>query len=283
MKKLKWLKFVCMAMVALAICGPARADIRLLGTEKAGTSSTLVELDLDTGQVVDRIGDIGYKVNGLTYDPTTSTLFATTSSGSAVSPSSLITIDMDTGAGTLVGDTGDLVNLPTVTSAGELYAWTEDYDVLIQLDKATGERTYPAGTTEYLTSFGHGMAFDSSDTLWLFNGDSMAYTIDTSIGEATFEGYMPVEYAHHGDFNPETGIYYGITSEPWSDPQEREIGLIDTSDLSLVDTLQSDSTSLFTLAFVSGSGASPVPVPGAVVLAFLGLGTARARLRRHLV
>ena len=69
-------------------------------------TSTLVQLDPQTGALIREIGPVGYTVNGLAWDCTAGnckagTLYATTAVGD-VSFHGLITIDPNTGAGTPV-------------------------------------------------------------------------------------------------------------------------------------------------------------------------------------
>jgi hypothetical protein len=66
-------------------------------------------------------------------------LYATVSTNSPSNPECLVTLDKVTGAGTLVGcpNIGVILN-PTAASDGTLYAWTEDGDDLVILNKADG-------------------------------------------------------------------------------------------------------------------------------------------------
>lgn len=102
----------------------------LYGTIGAGGgASTLVELDPTTGAQIRTIGSVGYAVNGMTYDRTTSTMYATTANNDASFPNGLITVNLSTGAGTPVGSgAGQYVNVPTANSSGQLYGWTESGD-----------------------------------------------------------------------------------------------------------------------------------------------------------
>jgi hypothetical protein len=110
----------------------------------ADTTSDLYAIDPATGDLT-VIGPIGYAITGLVYDATTDTLFGSTSNNSAASPRSLITIDRNTGAGTLVGPmglvrpAGDIACSPS----GVLYGWRSGiFSCLVSIDKVTG-----AGTT----------------------------------------------------------------------------------------------------------------------------------------
>jgi hypothetical protein len=212
---------------SLAACSseddPTR-PVQLFGTTFG--ASELVELDPATGALLRTIGPVGYRVNGLEYDHVTGKLFATTSNGDANFPNGLIEIDLDTGAGTPIGTgAGMTIMNPTVNSAGEMYAWTEDFDDLVTVDTTTGLATV-VGDSE-LSSFEHGLAFDLADRLVFVNGDGRFYAMDTATGAATFLAFADVR-AHHGDFHPVTGHYWGIdeTNDTGPDAQ-RSFRIID--------------------------------------------------------
>ncbi len=98
-------RFGVLLVVLMLAAVPASAQ-RLLGTignGGTGSTSTLVELDPATGALVSTIGDVGYLVNGMTWDASSGTLCATTSNNDATFPDGLITIDPMTAAGTPVG------------------------------------------------------------------------------------------------------------------------------------------------------------------------------------
>ncbi len=202
---------VVLAAASLAACSsggddPAPRPVQLFGTTFG--ASQLVELDPATGALLQTIGPVGYRVNGLEYDHVTAKLFATTSSGDANFPDGLIEIDLATGAGTPIGaGAGMLVNNPTVNSAGDLYAWTENSDDLVRLDKTTGVATVVGDSL--LDSWEHGLAFAPDGRLFFVNGDGEIFTIDPATGVGTT--FAPgAARAHHGDFHPVTGLYWGI-------------------------------------------------------------------------
>ena len=226
----------------------------LLGTEKVSGGSDLIELDPTTGLKVRTIGSVGFLVNGLEYDQTTGILYATTSTQSPASPDSLIEIDLTTGAGSLIGASGRKVNNPTVNSSGELYGWTEDSDDLVKFDKATGAATVIGNSG--VSTRQHGLAFDANDTLFLVNdsgGD--IYEMNVESGAATRSN--SIGQAHHGDFDPDSGLYYGIQTSPSDSSSPRTLVTADLSSGAVNGTLTSDSTQLHTLSF-GGSGDSPV-------------------------
>ena len=206
-------------LAVLAVTLPATAQpapSRLFGTVGYNqTPSTLVELDPLTGDLLQTIGPVGYTVNGLAYDQTAGTLYASTAVGDP-NYNGLITIDLATGAGTPVGVHGWGVSDPAsptpvtnlaADSSGRLFAWWEAWDDLVSVDPVTGVATW-VGDSD-LSTWENGLAFDATDVLYLVNGSwGNCYTVDTSSGAATYVGTLGIR-AHHGDFDP-AGFYYGI-------------------------------------------------------------------------
>ncbi len=280
----RWVASVAAAVAVVAatfLGGPpdAAAAPILLGTiGYGGTPSTLVEIDPATGGVLQTIGSVGYTVNGLTYDPTSGILYGSTRFGDP-NYNGLITIDLLTGAGTPIGVNGwgwggvPITNIAT-NSAGKLFGWSEWGDDLVSIDTATGIATVVGESG--IGTFGYGMAFDPSDILYFVNGDGGFFTVDTATGAATWQGYL-ASLAHHGDFDPTTGLYYGIDTTG-SGP--RDIVVADLSTGSIMSVLPTVN-GLHTLTFVDLQTAE-IPEPTTLVLAGLGaLGlAARARRRR---
>jgi len=212
---LRFVPLGIVALVALLALGTpltASAQVRLFGTRGyGGATSTLVELNPATGAVIATIGTVGYGVNGLDVDPTTGTLYGATRYEDP-SFNGLITINTTTGAGTPVGavnwgqsDPLAITNI-TVSSTGAMYGWSEWCDCLVSIDKATGVATQ-IGTG--VGSWQNGLSFDNADVLYMVNGDGAFYTIDTTTGVGTYQGTLG-QTAHHGDFHPVSGLYYGL-------------------------------------------------------------------------
>jgi len=208
---------VAAVLVAVLLVVPlsAQAQVRLFGTlgYGGGQTSTLVELDPATGALIQTIGSVGYGVNGLDFDPTTGKLYGGTRYNDP-NFNGLIEINLVTGAGTPVGaanwgrgDQEAITNI-TVNSAGQMFGWTEWFDSLVAIDTTTGVATDvgPSGieTAQY------GLSFDSTDVLYLVNYEGAIYTVNTATGAATWQGTIGT-IAHHGDFHPETDLYYGLT------------------------------------------------------------------------
>lgn len=341
MKSLKLSALALLLVAAFITTGvyEAAAVQALYGTVGKGehSSSALVEIDQDTGEILRCIGQVGFGVNGLAWDPTTDTLYGSTrqhdgpdiTSGShdgtygstilvdssqnfisegvrvgmqienhsegtwgtitAVTTTSitatligapdvhwdngdsytvynrmyngLITIDLATGAGTLVGVQGwgmepiAVVTNITVNSSGQIYGWTEEGDDLVRINKGTGIATVVG--VSGLSTWANGLAFTSNNTLKMINGDGRYYYINTSSGAATYLGDISPgveETAHHGDFHPDTDIYYGIRNDEW--PWDNSSSNLLTANLDTGSVLSMVPTAfdLHTLAFVDVPG-----------------------------
>lgn len=271
-------RVVAMAVIALGVPREASAQL-LLGTTGFGSAlSTLVELDPDTGALVRTIGPVGYVVNGLSYDRTTGTLYASTSFNDPTY-NGLIVIDRTTGAGTPAGVPGwGLPGAPAVTNiklnaAGQMYGWwAPSEDDLISIDKTTGLATRVGESG--LGTGGNGLAFDITDTLYMVNSGGSYYTVDTATGAATAAGTIGVT-AHHGDFRPVSNLYYGIDASGGSSPAPRNLILANLATGTVTGTLPTVDD-LHTLAFVPEPSSSSV-----AVAALLGLGSLGSLLRRR--
>ncbi len=240
-------RFGVLLVVLLLAAVPASAQ-RLLGTignpGTGATTSALVELDPATGALVATIGDVGYLVNGMTWDEASGTLWATTSTNDATFPNGLITIDPATAAGTPVGTgAGQFVNVPASNSAGQVYGWTEASDDAVLWDTAAGTITVLGESG--VGTLRQGLAFNAADELILINGNTNVYTIDTTTGAGTMVGTLGV-VAHHGDFEPNSGLYYGIDAGGGG---PKNLVVADLSSFTVVDTIPTVDD-LHTLTFV---------------------------------
>lgn len=191
----------------------------LFGTIGNGITggSTLYILNQSTGSLEQTVGPIGYLVNGLAYDRTTGNLYATTSANDPSSPNSLILIDIETGAGTVIAPftlppgAGSVVTL-TCDSSGQLYGWLTFVGSLTRVDKNTGVLSpYPAAAT---SPNAFSLDFNRNDVLYLLNsGDQNIYTVSTVTGSTTLVGkyYPPATITHHGKFNPNTQQFWAVS------------------------------------------------------------------------
>lgn len=244
--------------ILLFLLLPLQALAALYGTIQ-GPTSTLVELDQNTGAVIQTLGDIGYRVNGMSYDATTGTLYATTANGDTTFPDGLITINLTTGAGTPIGaGAGQLVNVPAANSAGDLYGWSEDSDDLVLWDKTAGTVTVVGDSA--LSSAEQSLAFDSTGTLYYVSVCCEGIqVIDTSTGTATPGSTITGNTGstlHHGDFLPGTSLLYAITEVGGTNP--RSIDILDVTTGNVIDTITAPDN-LHTLAFTGSAPPAVAP------------------------
>jgi|GEM_PF-2294641 len=148
-------------------------------------SSSLYVIDEVTGAGT-LIGDIGYAVNSIAFDPTTGLMYGSTTSWSGTF-NGLLQIDPSTGAARVIGAFGDsfwsILGL-SFNSSGELFGWHDpDADDPVIIDKATGAATTigEAG----ISTGGQVLAFDNSDALTLVQSSSQ-YDINLITGAAAF-------------------------------------------------------------------------------------------------
>ena len=204
-------------LVALLAVFPATAA-RLYAAEGGPNLSSLYEMDLTDGSLT-AIGPIGHAVLGLAVDPNTAVLYGVTPL-SDPSPSRLLTIEVDTGEGHVIGDPLFALVLEsaadlTFTSDGALYGWLEDFsDSLISIDETNGHGIGVGDSG--LATHGSGLAASPQDVLYLApEGDTGSlYTIDRVTGLPTssvaLTGSISSDEIVALAFHPATGVLYGI-------------------------------------------------------------------------
>jgi Ca2+-binding RTX toxin-like protein len=179
----------CCALLAFASF--ASGQERLYGATGGPDPSNLYLLDPPSAAVLQTVGPIGFSVTGLAVDPSTRTLYGTTTARDATNPCSLITINKTTGAGTLVGDLGvcppdDAAADITFTPDGTLFGWLEgNSDDLVAINKATGAASIVGDAG--ISTLGSGLASDSAGTLF-FAGQTDGgplRTVDRNTGATT--------------------------------------------------------------------------------------------------
>ena len=167
----------------IALPRTASAAEILFGTSGAGGSaSSLYTIDTGTG-VATLVGPIGFShVVSIDFDPLTGVLYGIENDGNT-----LITIDTATGVGTSTGVTvTGISQSPDMSfdSAGTLYTWSEPFpDHLNTVDLITGVTTDvgPSG----LGTARLGLDVDSTDTIYVKNGDGGIYTVSATTGATT--------------------------------------------------------------------------------------------------
>jgi hypothetical protein len=241
-------------------------------------TSTLVQLDPNTGALIKVIGPVGYTVNGLAWDRKTSKLYASTAIGcgaESVCPfHGLITINPSTGAGKpvnpaalnfgLAGNPSPIHSI-TMDSNGRMVGWYDEFpigavtDTFVQIDKKTGIATEFPDTG--IDTSANGLSFDGNDLLW--NIDSprrvglnpptqTAYRLDPATGKMLLSiPLSPLTMAALGDFNPVNNLYYGLNFTPF-DPTAKTFMVVVNPNLQngTVAILGQTVDNLHTLAFV---------------------------------
>lgn len=187
------------------------------------------DLDLDNRLDMEEVGDIGFGVRCMDIDPTSGILYAITHPESDESPNSLITIDKETGEGTLVGSLGDFPDpennysplditfLPDGTLVGlssqcEAFPYpllpgdTPDISHLRIVNKETGVLSDIQGNAEFDGGGydGIGIFYNPPDeSLYILYGDrlwrvtvefNMADEIYCSYGAGTYSAAMDPDY-----------------------------------------------------------------------------------------
>ena len=208
------------AVVLVTACaGTARATPILY----AAADDVLYTLNTTTGAVDSVIGPIALEVTGLAFHPTTGVLYGTTSNLSPSNPRSLITIDPNTGVGTLIGSTsGHVMTDIAFDSSGTLYGWSGWRDRgtsdLNTINLTTGAATI-VGDFGGDTS-GNGLAFDSSGTLYAdlrFPVPGSTHTINPATGLATGTiakiGVSSSSFFNAMAYDPDTGLLFGMSRQ----------------------------------------------------------------------
>jgi hypothetical protein len=233
-------------------------------------TSTLVQIDPSNGALVRVIGSVGYTVNGLSWDPTTDKLYATTAVGD-VSFHGLITIDPNTGAGMPVNPSvvnfglagaASPVHSITIDSYGNAVAWYDEFpppvgvtDTFVTIDKATGIGIEHDNTG--INTGQNGVAFAKHDLLWNIDSPKLvggvitqtAYLLNPADGTPLdSRDVSPPTPAALGDFDPVGNKYYGLNFQAFGNGTT----FLDLVDLKkgTVTTLGQTVNGLHVIAFV---------------------------------
>jgi len=206
--------------------------------------------------------------------------------GSTSTEEALLTIDKDSGTGTLVGllGFGSMRGLAYDSLAGVLYGVDDDVDQLVQINPETGVGTTIGGLGLFAVN---GLAYDSSsDTLFgVDSGVDKLVTINRITGEATAVGSLGIYHAVRGlAFDSSTNTLYGSnvnTDELIVINRSTGAGtLVGSLGFNLVDGLAYDastdtlfgtdinSNQLITINRSTGAGTvvGPLVIPGVVGL-----------------
>ncbi|MDH4070395.1 MAG: T9SS type A sorting domain-containing protein [Ignavibacteria bacterium] len=172
--------------------GPWAPPVTILGTTATGnakqfTGGAWVDL-LDTGSGAPQgLPFIVKGTAGTSGDPLAQYGVCYASTGQmGTDPGSLLTIDLVTGAGTVVGSSG-LVGLPglAINSSGVIYATETSNGDLYTINASTGEATFVGSTG---LGFLDAIAFSADDVLYGIDVAFDLYTIDTGTATPTLVG-----------------------------------------------------------------------------------------------
>ena len=180
------------ALLACTSAASAREVLYAAGAQgDGGSPSILYRLDPATGAALETIGPIGFNVTGLAIDPADGTMYGSTgraTSGGTTNPGFLITVNRETGSGTLVGDlqpNADTAGDITFTPDGTLYGWIQPIaDDLAVIDKQSGAATVVGNSG--ITTTGSGLASSADGVIYHTALDSgPLWTLDRTTGAAT--------------------------------------------------------------------------------------------------
>jgi hypothetical protein len=260
-----------------------------------GGSSSLYWINTITGSAT-VIGDTGYCVEGIAYDAITNKLYGITSSlFRQAGGSQLIQIDMATGVGSLIGTITpgeDYFSNPTFNSLGTLYAVNNYRNQLCTINLTTAEAVcfgnavadYKPALEDDDDDFGplnlknRGLAFNNIDILNLIvpdlvkgeykddddsSGDARIYTFNADHMkfdyQRTIHG-LPYGMAPNGDFDPVTGIYWGLDSLSLGNDDDDSSGsgknvlVIDINNGTLIQTIPTlDNLYAITFGYLDAS------------------------------
>jgi hypothetical protein len=212
---------LAVALTIGGVAGAASAVPVLYGTAYSGSDglSTFYSVNPTTGAAT-AIGAIGFeRVSGMDFHPGTGVLYAVAERSDGSDVPVLITIDVNTGAGTEVATLnggaghsfGDAYTDISFRSDGTLYAYLDPTDGLGTIDLVTGALTELGATGAGCC--GNGIAFSGAGVLHHAN-DVALNALDTTTGAAaqlaalTFPALQVFPRVNALDFDPATGTLY---------------------------------------------------------------------------
>jgi len=256
LKRIRIVVPVLTGMVLLASASRSSQAQGLYAVSGAGNAtSVLYRLDPTNGSVLQTIGATGFNhVTALAFDPTSGALYGHVSDTRGSGTTDLISINPLTGAGSIIGSTGQQVPDMSFNPSGQLYSWSESGDVLESIDKTTGVATQ-IGSNNVGTS-NTGFAFNSTGTLYLKPG-SQLYTVDPATGLGTFVENLSANLANSLAFDANDNLFSVSRPSGASGPSFLETIDIGTGNVTELGDIGVSGISA--LAFQSGATATPEP------------------------
>lgn len=218
----------------------------LFAAKSIFSGSNLYTLDPASG-ASDSIGSTGRAITGLAQRPSDGVLFAVTTPNSSSNPTSLLTLDKDTGAATLVGALTGMASggpIPDIAFASDdtLYGYSANSPRRLHtINTSTGVCT-EVSTTEVPTPFsGGGLACTASDELYLFSkeADGIFYLVDRATGTLTAQPAL-TGATSYGSFAPVNSASFGEDGLCWVIVNDQDLGIyhlaqVDVATASIVD------------------------------------------------
>jgi hypothetical protein len=163
------------------------------------------------------IGPVGVRTGldaGLDYDYTSGTMYNVNASSGT---SGLYTIDLTTGATTLVGTSSVFSDGLAIDATGQAFGtdWIFS-DGLYSVDLTTGAMTFVGPFNVGNVSLQAGASFDASGTLWCLTSDGRIWTINAATGAATQVSTISVGGGFEGLYIPAFGLVDYQVNQPAS-------------------------------------------------------------------
>ncbi|MFU8842679.1 MAG: carboxypeptidase regulatory-like domain-containing protein [Bacteroidales bacterium] len=159
------------------------------------TNSTLYSIDINTGTetMIAPVTGItaGHNISGMACDKTTGIMYV---SSTDISASDIYTVNLNTGALTMVGTTGiqGIIEI-AIDGTGTMYAWDIVTDQSFTVDKTTGASTL-LGALGFDLNYAQGGNWDPvSDIIYLaaYSTSGQLMTLDKTTGGLTLIGSFP--------------------------------------------------------------------------------------------
>ncbi len=274
------------AVIAAATLTPARLMANPILYTFTWGDGTLETFDATSTSVPTAIGSMGFqaKFGGLAYDTDNNTMYMVDGTGndSTTDHSSLYSVNLTTGAATLIGSTGvgaEVTGLTYDSANHTLYAAQDVSNApLLSLNIATGAAT--AVGTGITNGEVQNLAYDSTNGVlygWSDCGNcSVLYSVDTTTGVGTV-------LSNTGLSSNDSGLVYDpVTDLMWDLDVAGQFSTINPTTFAQTVIVGGPqiNTELSGLALIPGTSNASTPEPSTIV--FMGAGVAMlwARWRR---